>query len=164
MLHTATIILTLVAAIGSGLVAGIWFAFSTFVMRGLSRIPSTQGLAAMQSINVAVLNPIFFLAFFGAAAVCLGLLVLAYLRWGEPGTVLLLAGSLLYLVFSIGVTAFGNAPLNETLAAVAPDSANAPAAWSSYVSRWLLWNHARLIGTTAAAICLTLALWRSPQG
>ena len=44
--------LTLFAALGCGLIAGVFFAFSTFVMKALARLPSGEGMAAMQSINV----------------------------------------------------------------------------------------------------------------
>jgi uncharacterized membrane protein len=49
--------------LGAALVAGIFFAFSTFVMTALGRLPPEQGIAAMQSINVTVLNPWFFAVF-----------------------------------------------------------------------------------------------------
>jgi uncharacterized membrane protein len=60
--------LTLFAALGCGLVAGVFFAFSTFVMKALARLPAPQGIAAMQSINVIVINPWFMTAFLGTAA------------------------------------------------------------------------------------------------
>jgi len=44
------------ALLGSALVGGIFFAFSSFVMKALARVPSAEGIAAMQSINVVVLN------------------------------------------------------------------------------------------------------------
>ena len=47
--------LTLFSALGCGLVAGIFFAFSTFVMKALTHLLPGQGIAAMQSINVAVI-------------------------------------------------------------------------------------------------------------
>ena len=68
-------ILTLLSALGCGLIAGVFFAFSAFVMKALAGLPPPQGIAAMQSINVAVLNRWFFAAFFGAAAACLVLAV-----------------------------------------------------------------------------------------
>ena len=55
----------LLSALGAGLVAGIFFAFSSFVMKALGRLPRDQGIRAMQSINVTVLNPWLFSAFFG---------------------------------------------------------------------------------------------------
>jgi uncharacterized membrane protein len=72
--------------------------FSSFVMKALGRLPPASSIAAMQSINVAVINPIFFAAFFGTALLCILLAVAALLGWSEPGAVYLLAGSLLYLL------------------------------------------------------------------
>jgi uncharacterized membrane protein len=63
-------VLTLISALGSGLMAGFFFAFSVSVMKALSRLPPAQGIAAMQSINVVVINPVFLIAFFGTAAAC----------------------------------------------------------------------------------------------
>jgi uncharacterized membrane protein len=43
--------LTLITALGCGLAAGVFYAFSTFVMKALARLPAAQGFAAMQSIS-----------------------------------------------------------------------------------------------------------------
>jgi len=61
---------TFVSAIGCGLMGGVFFAFSVFVMKALTRLPPQAGIAAMQAINVTVLNPLFFIAFLGTAAGC----------------------------------------------------------------------------------------------
>src|SRR5262245_47141884 len=100
--------LTLFSALGCGLIAGVFFAFSSFVMNALARLPSAQGIAAMQSINVVVINPLFMTAFLGTAAACALLAVSSLLRWREPGAVYILAGSLLYLVGVILVTGLFN--------------------------------------------------------
>src|SRR5262245_45417973 len=89
---------TLVCALGCGLIAGVFFAFSAFVMKALSRIPPAQGIAAMQSINIMVLNPLFLGVFFGAAAGCVVLAITALAAWHKPGAVYMLVGSVLYLV------------------------------------------------------------------
>ncbi len=60
--------LKLFSALGCGLMAGVFFAFSTFVMNALARLQPTQGIAAMQSINITVINPLFMAAFLGTAA------------------------------------------------------------------------------------------------
>ena len=78
-------LLTLIAALGSGLMAGLFFAFSSFIMTALAKLPPEQGIAAMNSINVTILNATFGLAFFGTALLCLGLGVASILRWAEPG-------------------------------------------------------------------------------
>src|SRR5262245_22946607 len=118
-------ILTFVAALGCGLVAGIFFAFSNFVMKALARVPPAQGIAAMQSINVVVLNKRFFVVFFGTALCCLALAITSLFLWQKAGAGYLLVGSLLYLIGTILVTITCNVPLNEALAAVNPSSAEA---------------------------------------
>src|SRR4030065_800470 len=116
--------LTLFAALGCGLVAGVFFAFSTFVMKALARLPSGEGIAAMQSINVVVLNPWFLGAFLGTAAACVLALISTLLRWHEPGAIYLFIGSVLYLVGSLLVTIVFNVPRNEALASVVPAAPN----------------------------------------
>src|SRR5207247_3508326 len=91
-------LLTFVAALGSGLVAGIFFAFSNFVMRALARIP--HGIAAMQSINVVVLNGWFFAVFFGTAGCCLALTISSFVRWQNAGLGSAPAGLLLYIIYT----------------------------------------------------------------
>lgn len=150
--------LTLVAALGSALVAGIFFAFSTFVMSALGRLRPDQGIAAMQSINVVVLNPWFFGAFFGTAAASVVLAVVAMIGWGEPGTAYLLAGSALYLITCILVTIVFNVPLNDRLAKVAPDSPEGAELWTRYLTTWTTWNHVRTAGPLVASAGFILAL------
>ena len=96
--------LTFLAALGSGLIAGFFLAFSACVMAALGRIPPASGISAMQSVNVVVLNPVFLGTFFGTAALSLVLAVAGLMNWAEPGASYLLAGSLLYLIGSIVVT------------------------------------------------------------
>src|SRR5215510_1237676 len=103
-------VLTFISALGCGLVAGIFFAFSTFIMRALASVSPASGIAAMQSINVMVLNRWFFTVFFGTAACCLVLAVASFLHWQRPGATYLLVASLLYLIGTILVTVICNVP------------------------------------------------------
>lgn len=150
--------LTLFAALGSGLVAGVFFAFSAFVMKALARLPAGEGIAAMQSINVVVLNPWFMTAFFGTAAACILALISSLLRWHEPGSAYLLAGSVLYLVGSLLVTIAFNVPRNEALAAVAATDPNGAKLWAGYIASWTAWNHVRTAASLAAAASFSVAL------
>ena len=150
--------LTLIAALGCGLVAGIFFAFSTFIMKALARIPSPEGIAAMQSINVVVLNPWFFAAFFGTAAVCVVALIVSLRRWDEPGAAYLLVGSLLYLIGTLLVTIVFNVPRNQSLASVKPTDPAATRLWANYVTSWTIWNHVRTIAALVAAALFSIAL------
>ncbi len=150
--------LTLIAALGCGLVGGMFFAFSTFIMKALKRLPAAQGIAAMQSINVTVINPLFMTAFFGTAATCAILTVSSLRSWHRPGSGLLLVGSLLYLFGTILVTIVFNVPLNDSLAAVDPASAEGARLWAGYVPGWTVWNHVRTAAALAAAAALSIAL------
>jgi uncharacterized membrane protein len=140
------------------------FAFSTFVMKALARLPAAQGIAAMQSINVVAINPLFMAALFGTAAGCAVLAVSSLLTWHKPGAVYLLAGSLLYLVGTILVTIVFNVPRNDALAAVDPASAEGARLWAGYVTSWTAWNHVRTVAALAAAASLTMALCASRDG
>jgi len=147
------------SALGAGLVAGIFFAFSSFIMKALGRLPSDQGIAAMQSVNVTVLNPWFFAVFFGTAVVTAVLAVFGCLHWGAPGAGNLLAGGLLYLIGCVFVTIVFNVPLNNALAKVDPESADGAELWERYISRWTAWNHVRTIMSLASAALMIMALW-----
>lgn len=151
-------VLTLVTALGCGLMAGVFFAFSTFIMKALARIPQGEGIAAMQSINRAVVNPWFMLVFLGTAAASLALAVMAVPRWQQPGAAYLLAGGALYFVGTFLVTLTFNVPRNNALAALGRADPKGAAAWPRYLSGWTAWNHVRTICALAAAALLSLAL------
>ena len=53
MMNSFLFVLTLLAALGCAMMAGVFFAFSGFVMKALARLQPAQGVAAMQAINVA---------------------------------------------------------------------------------------------------------------
>ena len=148
---------TLATALGCGLVAGVFFAFSSFVMASLKRLPPAQGIAAMQSINILAVTPAFMTALFGTAAACLGFMVWAVISWGEPPATLVLCAGVLYLVGAIGVTMARNVPLNNRLAKLHPQSANAAGYWHEYVTKWTGWNHLRTVAALVAAALLTVA-------
>jgi uncharacterized membrane protein len=150
--------LTLSSALGCGLVAGVFFGFSTFVMKALEQLPPAQGIAAMQAINVTVINPWFMVVLFGTVPICILLAVSAVSRWQEPGTVYLLAGSLLYFGGTILVTMMCNVPLNDTLATTNPARAGATDVWSNFVSNWTAWNHVRTAAALGASVLFILAL------
>ncbi len=149
---------TLATALGSGLSAGVFFAFSSFVMGGLKRLPPAQGIAAMQSINRVAVTPAFMTALFGTAVSCTYLGVHAVRHWDERPSPYLLAGSALFLVGAIGLTVVHHVPLNDALDAVSPGRADAAERWSDYLDSWTTWNHVRAVTALAAAGSLTLAL------
>lgn len=150
--------LTLFAALGCGLIAGVFFAFSTFVMTALARLQPAQGIAAFQSLNVTVYNPWFMGVFLGTTAACIFLAISSLLKWQKPGAAYLLVGSLLYLVSTVLVTSVFNVPLNGALAIVKPDNPDSASLWSSFLTHWTNWNHVRTAAALAAAALLTIAI------
>jgi uncharacterized membrane protein len=150
--------LAFVLALGSGLVAGIFFAFSTFVMRALARLPAADGIAAMQSINIVVINPLFLGVFMGTALLGLVAGAMTLIDWQGAASICLLAGSALYAIGCFGVTLLGNVPLNNALAKVAAESAEGRAVWARYLQDWVRWNHVRTIAALLAGAAFILAL------
>lgn len=150
--------LTLLLCIGAGTVGGVFFAFSTFVMKAFSQLPAAQGVAAMQRINVVVINPFFLGAFVGTAALSAACIAVSFMPWTSPRSALALSASLLYLVGTFLVTIAFNVPRNERLARMDAASADAAAWWAEYVREWTWWNHVRTVAALAAAACAALAL------
>ena len=147
----------LVSALGCGLMAGFFFAFSICVMKALGAIPPAHGISAMQSINVAVINPWFLTPFFGTAVLSVLLIIAAVLRWHEPGAAYVVAGGLLYFLGTFLVTMLFNVPRNNALAATSTEGA---ALWANYLIAWTKWNHVRTIAALAGAASFTIALAR----
>jgi len=138
------------SAIGCGLMAGLYFAFSTFVMTALGRIDQAAGIAAMNEINRVIVQSLFLAVFMGSTLTCFVLAVLAPFRWSEPGAALWLAAGVLYVAGMFVVTMLFNVPLNNALAAVQPRSGEAGALWARYLSDWTWWNHVRTVASTLA--------------
>jgi uncharacterized membrane protein len=158
LLDPLPFLLTLVAARGCALVGGIFFAFSNFVMKALARIPPASGIAAIQSINIVVLNPLFLTLFLGTAGVCLTLMIVAAWQWRAPGAICWVAGGILYLLGTVMVTAAFNVPRNDALARIDASAPEAAATWRGYVSSWTSWNHVRTTAALTAAALFTFAL------
>ena len=143
--------------VGCGVVSGVFFAFSGFVMPALGRLPASQGIAAMQAINVTAVTPPLMIALFGTAAVCLAIIVEAALTWGTPGAALRILAALLYLLGVVGVTMVCNVPRNNALDGLAPLSTEAASYWSTYLREWTAWNSVRAMASGLAAVTLLAA-------
>ncbi|MBB2755303.1 UNVERIFIED_ORG: putative membrane protein [Rhizobium aethiopicum] len=153
------LILSLIAAaIGSGLVAGIFFAFSTFIMTAFSRIPAEQGIAAMNSINVTIVRSPFMALFVPTAILCIVISVLALMNWRGGASALMLTGAALYVVASFLSTIIFNVPMNDALAKVSGGGAEATALWATYLRDWTWWNHVRTAASLLASVAFVRAL------
>lgn len=106
-------IAVVLALLGSALIGGVFFAFSSFILKAPARVPAPRSITAMQSINVVVLNRSFLGMFMGTAALSLLVGVLAVPEWGALASPWFLAGAALYLAGTFLVTVLGNVPLKR---------------------------------------------------
>ncbi|MDR7095398.1 anthrone oxygenase family protein [Hydrogenophaga laconesensis] len=153
---SAADLLVLASSIGSATVGGVFFAFSSFVMKALAQLPPAQGVAAMQRINVVVINPWFLGVFVGTLLLSIACVVMSLMAW-QP---MLLAAGLLYAVGTFAVTGALNVPRNERLARIDAASPEAAAYWPVYVREWTFWNHVRTVAALASAVCAVLVWYK----
>jgi uncharacterized membrane protein len=157
------LISTAAAAVSSAAVGGLFYAFSTFVMKGLDRTAPPDAITAMRGINAeAQANAPFLSLFAGAALLALGIAVTSLFRLSQPGAGYVLAGALLGLVPFIVTMAF-NVPLNNQLDAVDPSglsAADALAAWQGYLGPWTAWNHVRTLAPLLGSVLMLIGLRR----
>jgi len=149
------VVTTMISAVGCGLVSGIMLAFSLSVMRALRRLPPNQGIAAMQAMNKAILNPVFSLVFVGTLASCVVLAGTALFS-DVSGAGWRFAGALMYIAGAFLVTVIVNVPMNNRLAAVDASSPEGAVVWQRYLARWTAWNHLRAVAAALAATMLVL--------
>lgn len=146
------------AAIGSGLIAGIFFAFSTFIMTAFSRIPIEQGIAAMNSISVTIVRSPFMALFLPTALLCIVIAVLAVLNWRGGASLLMISGAAFYIFASFLSTIAFNVPMNDALAKVSGNGPEAAGVWASYLKDWTWWNHVRTVASLLASVAFVRAL------
>lgn len=158
MLEQIVTLLLWFCAIGTGLVAGLYFAFSTFVMGALSKIPAAHGISAMQSINTIILRSLFMPLFFGTTLASAALAAVALSRWDRAGAGPMLGAAIVYFFGMFICTVAFNVPLNNRLAAVSADSKEALPVWSRYLVEWTRWNHVRTVSSTMACGLFIAAL------
>jgi uncharacterized membrane protein len=150
-------ILAIVAAVGAGVSGGVFFAFSTFVMKALGRLPAAEGISAMNAVNKAAPNPLFMIALFGTGAVGIALSVVALGHLDQNWAVYALTGNALYLACLMLTMAY-HVPRNDALALVNPTGPGAAQAWAHYLSPWTAWNHVRTVTALAGSTLFILAL------
>jgi uncharacterized membrane protein len=153
-----TFALVFAAALGSALAAGVFFAFSTFVMSGLDRAEPATAVAAMQGINRAAPGPPLMAVLFGTAALSVAVAIVGLLGNAGAHGGLAVGGAAIYLVGAIGVTMAANVPLNERLDRVDAAGPTAAAKWPTYSRRWRAWNHVRTLASLAATAGMIAAL------
>lgn len=148
---------TAIAAVGSGVAGGVFFAFSAFVMPALRRLPAAPGIGAMQSINRQAPTAAFMALFLGTAVVAAGIGIHAAVHRGEPGSVWAGVGSAAYWS-AIALTGGFHVPRNDRLAEVDATSAEGPGVWETYAAEWTAGNHLRTLACVGAAVAFTVAV------
>ena len=142
----------------SGLVAGLLYSYSCSVNIGLKALPDAEYLQAMQSINIAIQNPYFFISF-------MGLLLLFpisargfYSMQAMTSFYLLLIAISLYFIGVFGVTVFGNVPLNNQLAKFVISSASSDEISTMRSAFETAWNKFHLIRTVSAILSFAFTI------
>lgn len=151
-------IILLLAAATTALMTGLFYAFSCSVNPGLARLPDQAYLAAMQSINRAIQNPLFALIFIGAP---LFLVISTIMQYRHPLTIrfwLLLSATLIYLCGSLAVTIIGNLPLNAALESCNLSSASIEEMYRLRIRFQGPWNFLHTIRTVSSIISLILLI------
>ena len=141
-----------------GLMAGLFYSYSCSVNVGLGKLPDAQYVAAMQSINRAIQNPVFFTSFFGSI---LFLPICTCLKYSIPLSSsfwLLITSALIYFIGSFGVTIFGNVPLNNTLESFSSATASKEEIHLHRIAFETKWNNLHFIRTVATIVSFILLL------
>jgi len=141
-----------IAALGAGLMAGVYFAFSGFIMRSLDRLGAVQAADAMNAINEVILSSWFMVLFFGSTLLYAFLAAVAVFEADIGGRWLLVAAGLIYVAGMFLCTVVFNVPLNNRLANVASDVSAKSKTWVHYYEHWTRWNHLRSLSSLAALI------------
>lgn len=142
----------------TGLMAGIYFAFSAFIMKSLNQLPDLQAAQAMNKINDVIVNTIFLPVFFGSTLWYAGLIVWVVADWQGSHSGLFVLAALIYIVGMFFVTAFGNVPLNNKLKEMARSDYSLVVYWDEYQSTWTQLNHIRSLSCIASCAVLTIGL------
>jgi len=148
----------LLTALTTALIAGLYYAYSCSVNPGLSKLGDTEYVAAMQSINVAIVNPVFMFGFLGTVLLLPLSTYFAYRDGFSLRFWLLGAATLVYLAGSFGVTVFGNVPLNNMLADFDLQSASRDIIASQRIKFEQPWNRLHNIRTWASVLWLILVV------
>ncbi|WP_319457565.1 MULTISPECIES: DUF1772 domain-containing protein [unclassified Mycobacterium] len=149
------------ATISTAAVGGMFYIFSTMVMKGLDRTEPVEALTAMRGINAQANASAPFLIFFMGSTVLAAVVgVIAALRWSTPGSGYLLAGAVLSVLAFVVTMAF-NVPLNNHLDGLDPSAlsaADALSEWKAYLVPWTNWNHVRTVTPLVGSALMLIGL------
>ncbi|WP_191600852.1 DUF1772 domain-containing protein [Marinomonas algicola] len=139
----------------TGIMAGIYFAFSVFIMKSLSQLPNIEGARAMNRINDVIIKTVFLPLFLGSTFWYAGLIIWSFVNWQSGQSTLIISASLVYIVGMFLITVIGNVPLNKKLKVSENDEKELSKTWPYYLQKWTQFNHLR---TLSAMISLALLI------
>jgi len=156
----STLLTTLLwfCALGCGLLAGLYFAFSAFIMTALDRAGPAHAIAVMNSINLTILRSPFMPVFFGTTLGAAALVQIGFMGGQTRADILMVAGGLTYVLGMFVVTMAANVPLNNKLAAAHATSGQAVVTWQRYLIAWTRWNHVRTLTSLLASSAFVAVL------
>ncbi|MFI0352082.1 DUF1772 domain-containing protein [Actinomadura sp. 9N407] len=156
----AAVAATLAMLLTTG-VSGVFLAFSTAVMPGLDAVKAGSAIAAMQSINQKILNPVFLSHFTGAPLAGLATGGALLLLGQRSAAVLFFVAAGIYLLGAFLPTVIVNVPMNEALdvTKIPADPAEAARIWTDYSSRWTAWNTLRGVASAISVLVMALGLY-----
>ncbi|WP_299107676.1 anthrone oxygenase family protein [uncultured Tenacibaculum sp.] len=160
-MKTLTLFITVLL---NALATGFFFVWSVSVILGTKKTGDLTYLETMQSINKEILNPAFFIVFFGSL---ITLLITTYMQFNyKPMFWFVLISALTYLIGTFGITAFGNVPLNNELEALNLDKLDITQLKNFrnyYESKWNLYHTLRTIASMTSFILLLVAIFIKKQ-
>lgn len=151
----------IIATLVSGLMAGLFYAWSISVTPGLAKVDNKKYLHSFQSMNRAIINPIFLLCFMGLAIL---LPLLSYMSYNSIDFAYVLTSTILYLIGVIVVTFLGNIPLNTKLESLKIESLTDEQMSTfrkNFESRWNSLNYVRTISSSLSFIFMIIACMQS---
>ena len=148
----------LIATTSTALIAGLFYAYSCSVNPGLGKLTDEGYITAMQSINRAIQNPVFFASFMGTLLLLPISAWLQYKYGTSASFYLVLAAAIVYAAGTFGVTMFGNVPMNEALDKFNVGSSSVKEIANQRAAFELPWNRLNTIRTVANIVALVLVI------
>ncbi len=154
-----------IAVVASGLAAGVFMAFSDFLMESFRAARPSSGIEAMQMINRKVYKSIFVSILWGLFAAAPLLVGFAVMRGAGSAFGWIVAGAGVYALGVFVVTFVFNVPMNKDLDAMDDSASETQAYWeSTYLPTWTMWNSVRAFTTTVSGVCYLVAVVLLAQG
>ncbi|MEL6367562.1 MAG: anthrone oxygenase family protein [Pseudomonadota bacterium] len=164
MNHDALIYACVFLALWSAVIAGVFSAFSEFIMSALIRANPASGIESMQQINITVLRTQFVAGLLLIPPLSIGLAVYAWDMLSGWTRMSIALAPLAFVLAVFLVTLLGNVPMNQRLARMTPDNTDAHTYWRRYRIVWTRFNHVRVLGSVVTAVLYLFVAIRLVQG